>query len=46
MSQDQETIGNMGQTNIDRIITNGKYDLAIEASFDTTANYKKVEKRS
>ena len=46
MSQDQETIGNMGQTNIDRIITNGKYDLAIEASFDTTANYKKWKRQA
>lgn len=46
MASDVVAIKSFGLKNIDRIIMNGKYDLAIEASFDTTANYKKWKREA
>ena len=41
INQDHITIDTMGLSNINRIVSIGTSVLALEASFDTTANYKK-----
>ena len=46
IDQDHSTIDTMGLVNIKRIVHNGIAILALEASFDTTANYKKWKREA
>jgi len=46
IDQDHSTIDTMGLVNIKRIVHNGIAILALEASFDTSANYKKWKREA